>query len=871
MNAVSSSLNSMMASFRKGVTRANPTILATLALFALIWGAALSYDSESRRQNEEDFSYQVVGIARGFEHDVTEMVTRYDHLTRHISALSSTGPLDFESVVQALYDVTNRDAYVSITDSSGNIIASSSPSFPRIRVNMSDRASFLNQKDSATDQLFISPPVAGRLTGNQVIHLTRPLRKPSGEFNGVVLVSVPVTALTKRYQKISLGRGGGLALVGTDGIFRAGSGGFTQRVGQHYREPLVVGTIPVAHALIADTKDFVERQIFDGASRMVVSRSIAGYPLRVMAAMTQDAGTGTLSKTSYSFLIAVALLSIAELLAGLVIFRSQKQATNYARQRSSLELEKRLAEANATDRGLFLAVMSHEIRTPLNGVLGALDLMRDCKLDSRGKRCVKMATENGESLLRLIDDILLFSKSENSQIDLLRERFSIKDLGESVHEALLSLTVIKGNTFTISISEEAGHFVTGDPRRLRQVLINLINNANKFTDRGKVVLKVDSLPSPENKLVARFSVIDTGIGIPKDKQALIFNRFETLDASYTRRTDGAGLGLAICDKIVRAMGTEITVESEPGRGSTFSFVIEFNFAEPEVPAVVSGIVVEPQNDKAGKCSLRILLAEDNPTNTYVATEMLTDAGHEVRHACNRREAVAASLEEHFDLILMDVSMPEMSGVEAASAIRCSGTASATVPIIALTAHAVPGDEQRFMNAGMTAYLTKPVRREILLETLSEIQQRLPKAVEAVATISRVAQSVESAPQNRMEAKAFLGFVEARPVERVLKTINIFVTELNQKAIDLTGIIDRKEIIALKDLAHSTVGSGSMLGAGKLVNQARDLERRCLTGAEINWSDVLDFHTEMRETIGDFSFIKCEASLKEKIGDLKTAA
>ena len=704
-----------------------------------------------------------------------------------------------------------------------------------------------------------------------VIHLTRPLRTPSGEFNGIVLVSIPVSALTRRYEKISPGRGGRLALVGYDSVFRAGCGGFAHRVGQHYRESQVVVRMPVTHALIEDTKDLVEEQIFDRTSRSVLSHTVAGYPLLVMAAMTQDADTGMLNRTNYSLFITTEILSVLELMAGLIIFKSQKHAAINAEQRRASEVEKKLAEAKATDRGLFLVVMSHEMRTPLNGVFGALDLIQGCKLDSRGRRCVKMANEDGETLLGLVDDILLLSKSEYNQIDLLRERFSIKELGDSVYESLLSLTVLKGNTFTMSIREKAWLFVIGDARRLRQVLTNLINNANKFKDSGKVLLKIEAVPSPDKSLVARFSVVDTGIGIPTGKQALIFNRFETLDASYTRRTDGAGLGLSICDKIVRAMGSEIKVESASGCGVTFSFDIEFSYAAAAALAITSEITAQPLKDKTSRPSLRMLLAEDNPTNTFVATEMLTDCGHVVRHACNGRDAVLAAPEELFDVILMDVSMPEMSGVEAASAIRCLRTATATVPIIAPTAHAVPGDEQRFFNAGMTAYLTKPIRRKLILDTLSKIKKGPFETVGAVEAITRVDHSAEKSRQERMQANAFPDFVEARPVERLLKTINIFVTELSQKAINLVDIIHRKDIVALKDMAHSTVGSGSMLGAATLVNQARDLERHCLIGEDIDWLVAQDVRTAMCETIEDFSFIKCKASLKEKISDLKAAA
>ena len=869
MNVLLTLASRMAATINRGMPWLNTTIWITIAIFAAIWGIALSIYGHDRRQLEDDSAYQLTNLVRNFEHDTTELFTRYDYLARHIQRLASHGSNNFETTVDSLYDVGHDDAVVEIADAAGNVVGSTSTIRTDNSTNISDWKCFQAQRNSLGDTLYIGTPEFSGLAQQTVFHLSRALRKPSGEFDGVILITLPTTTITTRYHEAALGRGGGVALIGNDDVLRAGTGGFFGRVGRQYRGPDLVTSATAMLAMASNVTDVVEKQMFDGVARQVITRPLAAYPMRVMVAKSNDAYDPMLRDRYSQYFMVISLLSILELIAGLTLSRLQQRASLSRAERNAMEVEKKIAEASANDKNLFLAVMSHEIRTPLNGVLGALELMKSSGLNTRSQKCLRVATESGESLLGLIDDILLFAKSEYDQIDLAHAPFSLKELCVKVHESMQPLAAKNKNIFNIWVCEEASKTVIGDSRRLRQVLINLIGNASKFTTAGSITLKVEKVRIDNERFAARVSVSDTGIGIPIDKQSLIFNRFQTLDSSYTRRTDGTGLGLAICDKLVRAMGSEIALDSQPGRGSTFRFDVNFDFAA--VSSATIGDTVRHEEKKDAGPRLRVLLAEDNPTNSYVATEMLMDAGHEVRHAWNGREAVELAYAEHFDVILMDVSMPEMSGIQAASAIRLSNTAASSIPIIALTAHAVQGDEHRFSNAGMTGYLTKPVRRDTLLAALRSESQRNIRSNDGGSLARVVAPSEEEQVTNVIEPAAFADFAETRTADRVLKTINIFVTELGEKVIELNSTIAREDKAGLQALAHSTIGSGSLLGAGQLIQSARALELRCMAGEPIDWPSILTFLSVLNATIEEFSAIKCQSTLEGKLIKLKLAA
>ena len=846
-----------------------PTI--TALLLVAIWTVALTNYSADNRRNATAQALQAANLAVAFEQQAFHTISEFDNLLVFSRELHASQSFTWDRIVNSSYAINKTKSYMhylTITDADGNIIASTLDFVSGTPVNLSDREGFTAQKNAKKDSLFISKPVFGRLARQWVIHLTRPLRKPNGEFDGIIAVILPVDALTKMYSDVSLGNRGGIALLGDDGMFYAGTGAFAPRLGTPYREPQIVSTIPVTSTLSGGTSSLVESQIFDGLPRLVANRKVPNYPLSVMIATTNEL-SDEFFNGNYTTYFGITLLCTALLvLTSLVISRLQAHAKASLEQRNAMEIEKKVAEASASDRSLFLAVMSHEIRTPLNGVLGALDLMRGASLDDRTQRCVNMATESSETLLKLIDDILLFSKSENSNIDLAQNPFSLDHLCSSLHKSLLSLTIVNKNRFKLEVCPQAKRTVIGDAHRLRQVLSNLINNANKFTNKGSISLRLQALSDSTDRLSVRISITDTGLGIPLDKQKLIFDRFQTLDATYTRRTDGTGLGLAICDQIIRAMGSQIKLESNLGQGSCFSFELSFPYAQSaEIPKADFTRSLEPQPSTK---PLRILLAEDNYTNTYVATQLLTDAGHAVSHAANGRKAVDLALSQPFDLILMDISMPEMNGIEAIAAIRSSLSQNSAVHVIALTAHAVDGDEAKFLAAGMNGYLTKPIRKEVLLAAVNSLSHSKPL---------RQASNLETAAHSRpspcepplVSLGTFADFVRDRPIEQALKTLQIFKSELKEKTVCLEEIIHRQDVAQLQAFAHSTIGSGSMLGASRLVALSRLIEEECEVATPFDQMKTKRLLSVMHASIEEFEKYNGKDALTCLIGSRGLAA
>ncbi|OPY14560.1 MAG: Autoinducer 2 sensor kinase/phosphatase LuxQ [Syntrophus sp. PtaB.Bin001] len=415
--------------------------------------------------------------------------------------------------------------------------------------------------------------------------------------------------------------------------------------------------------------------------------------------------------------------------------RTAKEETDIANQclQETMEQSRQLAVkaeiANAA-KSEFLANMSHEIRTPMNGILGFLELLqKEEGLTNRQYQYISTALASGETLLQLINDILDFSKIEAGKMEITVTELNLISLVEEVTEFFKSQGQLKGIELSCRIGSELPAALRGDPVRLRQVLVNLLGNAVKFTEEGKITLSVSLEEETERTALLRFEVQDTGVGIAPDALSRIFTAFAQEDGSTTRQYGGTGLGLAIVSQLVPMMGGKIEVESTQGKGSTFRFTArleksDYRAAAASRPLPTLPHVMEEEEDRKPFSSFRILLVEDNPVNQTLSAAMLEYFGCNADVADDGLEALEKVATNQYDLILMDCQMPRMDGYEATEAIRkqeadagTSGEARHT-PIIALTAHALEGDREICLMAGMDDYLSKPFKADELNSILS---------------------------------------------------------------------------------------------------------------------------------------------------------
>lgn len=483
-----------------------------------------------------------------------------------------------------------------------------------------------------------------------------------------------------------------------------------------------------------------------------------------------------------------------------------------------LEKQKRIAEDHASAKAEFLAVMSHEIRTPMNGVLGMTQLLLGTPLNKKQRGFAQTIYDSGSLLLSIINDILDHSKLESGKFELDIIPFSPRKLFNSIIMLMGNRIENKGLSLDVSIAEDVADVVLGDAGRIRQIMLNFIGNAVKFTDKGKITIGIKSLKDG----YLYFSVSDTGIGISQEGKSKLFKDFSQVDSSISRKYGGTGLGLYICSKIVKIMNGEIGVKSEVGRGSEFWF---------EIPAEVTDLqeveLSRPSPSVSLKLpKLRILLAEDNIVNQRVVEGMLDNNYHEISIAQNGVEAVQACDEHVYDVVLMDMQMPLLNGSEATEKIRKLTGKMATVPVIALTANAFEQDKLDCYAAGMNGYLAKPIQYNALI---AEIARVINVQVE-----KEYVAEFEKPDLTYIDSQQIVELEETVGRDAVVQIFKEFVKNVYAVLENMKKGLDISSRSIVEFDAHKIKGTCGNIAMKSLAEQAYKIE---VAAKEDEWADI----------------------------------
>ncbi len=833
--------------------------MLTIALAAdlLFVGLAALSLQRSSLQYEERAEITTQNLSQALSGHITDIVEKIDLTVRtvvdEVEEELAAGGID-SNMINAV--ITRHHAYLPVLDGLRVVNPQGENAYgigvtPGVKTSVADRAYFSRLRSDPNAGLVISEPVVGRVSRKWSVIFARRVNMPDGSFGGLVYGTIAMDNFQTMFSSIDVGKHGTIAVRGEDLTL-------ITRFPEPQGTNSAIGKRDASAELqrmVKEHKDVGRYRTagnFDHVERTYSYRKVANQPLYIIVGLAYEDYITAWRSEAAGVLALVGMFILGTLISAWLAYRGwvRRAAALAALARQEAELldanrQFEQATVRANDMAVqsamanaakseFLANMSHEIRTPMNGVMGMLELLLKTNLGEGQRHQAELAYRSAESLLTILNDILDLSKIESGKMELDPTSRDLCQLVQDVGHMIAIQARSKDVEVIVQYDAAAQRWLRCDAVRMRQILTNLAGNAVKFTQRGHVKISVTSDGTENGKAMMHLSVADTGIGISADKLERIFEKFTQADASTTRHFGGTGLGLTITRSLVEMMGGRIWVESHPGQGSTFHCVIPLEPAQPEQAPKTSPARQQADADAAQAVRpLRVLLAEDNPVNQIVATELLQYLGHTTLVANDGQEAVQAARDGTFDLILMDVQMPKVNGFEATAQIRAAERALGRhTPIIAMTANALKGDRERCLAAGMDDYISKPINGRRLAEIIAQCVAGAVAGPTAEALAPSAASESHDSPApagpiNTAELlRRCLG--KADIAERALATFEKSAPSLLAQ-IRIAMEACRTEQSARQ--AHSLKGAAANISAERLRQAAEAIERWSKAGAE----------------------------------------